>query len=164
MKLKQIVTQMLAEQCMPTLHVVGVTLTLLLPMCVFADVATEAWVQRYSQETGFSSAGCDQVLVDSSSNIVVAGYAFEETGSDILTTKHSSSGSVVWVNTTISPIPLFIEMAGNQTVVTWQNSAFELQAAPSVAGTYTNIPSATSPYTNPITGAQQFYRLKFNAN
>jgi hypothetical protein len=35
-----------------------------------------------------------------------------------------------------------------------------LQSAPAVTGTFTNIPGATnSPYTNPITAAQQFFRL-----
>jgi hypothetical protein len=28
-----------------------------------------------------------------------------------------------------------------------------------VTGTYTNIPNATSPYTNSITGSQLFFRL-----
>jgi hypothetical protein len=31
-----------------------------------------------------------------------------------------------------------------------------------VAGVYTNMPGATSPYTNAITDAQQFFRLQEN--
>jgi hypothetical protein len=34
-----------------------------------------------------------------------------------------------------------------------------LQSAPGVTGMFTNIPGATSPHTNSIADAQQFYRL-----
>jgi hypothetical protein len=49
-------------------------------------------------------------------------------------------------------------------VLTWPSNAggfdfsgLKLHSAP-VTGTFTNIPSATSPYTNPIAGARQFCR------
>jgi hypothetical protein len=52
---------------------------------------------------------------------------------------------------------------GNQPVVTWTNANFSIQSAPAVTGTYTNISGATnSPYTNPITGSQKFFRLISN--
>jgi hypothetical protein len=35
-----------------------------------------------------------------------------------------------------------------------------LQSAPVISGTFTNLPGATSPYTNAITGSQQYFRLK----
>jgi hypothetical protein len=35
-----------------------------------------------------------------------------------------------------------------------------LQSAPAVTGTFTNIPDATSPYTNPLSARQQFFRLE----
>jgi uncharacterized repeat protein (TIGR03803 family) len=63
------------------------------------------------------------------------------------------------VSTPTNPIPLTIQLASNAVVLSWTNSAFALQSAPAVTGTYTNISSATTPYTNPITGAQQFFRL-----
>ena len=64
----------------------------------------------------------------------------------------------------VTPIPLHIQPAGKNVVLTWNDpsSAFSLQSAPLVNGTYTNVTSATSPYTNAITGAQQFFRLKSN--
>jgi len=37
-----------------------------------------------------------------------------------------------------------------------------LQSAPAVTGPFTNLPGATSPYTNPLTAPQQFFRLKGN--
>ena len=47
----------------------------------------------------------------------------------------------------------------NEAVLTWTNAAFSLQAAPNVTGAYTNIPGATSPYTNVLSGSRQFFRL-----
>jgi len=34
-----------------------------------------------------------------------------------------------------------------------------LQSAPAITGTFTSLPAATSPYTNPFTALQQFFRL-----
>ncbi len=50
----------------------------------------------------------------------------------------------------------------NQLVLSWTNALFQLQCAPTVTGPFTNLPGATSPWTNPITGTQQFYRLIAN--
>ena len=70
--------------------------------------------------------------------------------SDFVTIKHSAE----------SPSPtLNIQRLGNSVVLTWTNAAFGLQSAPSVSGTFTNILGATSPYTNPSAGGQQFFRL-----
>jgi uncharacterized repeat protein (TIGR03803 family) len=66
---------------------------------------------------------------------------------------------VVFTSSASSPIPIRIQSGGNSSILSWTNSAFTLQSAPAVTGTYTNIPGATSPYTNPITGTQKFYRL-----
>src|SRR5882724_9729009 len=40
------------------------------------------------------------------------------------------------------------------------NAGFNLQSAPAVTGTFTNLSGATSPYTNVTTGPQQFFRLR----
>jgi uncharacterized repeat protein (TIGR03803 family) len=59
--------------------------------------------------------------------------------------------------------PLNVQMVDNQLVLSWTtNMDFSLQSASDGTGTFTNIPGATSPYTNPITGSQQFYRLIAN--
>jgi hypothetical protein len=60
------------------------------------------------------------------------------------------------------PTPLTIRRSGTNVVLTWTNSAFGLQAAPAVTGAYINISGAASPYTNAITGSQQFFRLIAN--
>ena len=62
----------------------------------------------------------------------------------------------------LSPIPLNFQIASNQILLSWTNAAFSLQSAPTVQGSYTNIPGATSPYTNLIQGNQQYFRLKGN--
>src|SRR5581483_3105467 len=62
----------------------------------------------------------------------------------------------------VSPVPLNIDLIGTNAVLTWTNPAFLLQTASAVAGPYTNVPGATSPYTNPASGPDQFFRLKAN--
>jgi hypothetical protein len=47
-------------------------------------------------------------------------------------------------------------------VLSWTNVALGVQCAPAFTGTFINIPDATSPYRNPITGTQQFFRLISN--
>jgi hypothetical protein len=58
-----------------------------------------------------------------------------------------------------SPIPLTIQQVGNSVVLSWTNPAFSLQSASDVTGPYTTISGAASPYTNAVSGAQQFFRL-----
>jgi uncharacterized repeat protein (TIGR03803 family) len=62
-----------------------------------------------------------------------------------------------------SPVPIALEIrSGNESVVlSWNDpsAAFSLQAASTVTGVFTNVPGATSPFTNVITGSAQFFRL-----
>jgi hypothetical protein len=60
----------------------------------------------------------------------------------------------------LPPVRLSIDQIGTNVVVRWTNAGFNLQSAPSVTNTFTNVPSATSPYTNPTTGNRKFFRLK----
>jgi uncharacterized repeat protein (TIGR03803 family) len=62
----------------------------------------------------------------------------------------------------VAPIPLLVETLENAIVLTWTNATFALQAAPHVTGIYTNVPGATSPYTNALSGPGQFFRLSNN--
>jgi uncharacterized repeat protein (TIGR03803 family) len=55
---------------------------------------------------------------------------------------------------------LNIQVRGTDVILNWSDPAFSLQAAPSLTDVFTNVPAATSPYTNPISGPQQFFRLK----
>jgi len=76
-----------------------------------------------------------------------------------------SSGNGTVFSVSFAP-HLTIIPSGTNVIVMWPANAagfdytgFILQSAPAVSGTFTNVPGATSPYTNPIAGAQQFYRL-----
>jgi uncharacterized repeat protein (TIGR03803 family) len=61
-----------------------------------------------------------------------------------------------------APISLSISSIGSAQVLRWSDSTFGLQSAPIVGGTFTNVPGATSPYTNRAAGLQQYFRLKAN--
>jgi hypothetical protein len=66
----------------------------------------------------------------------------------------------------VLPIPLNIQSITNGVVLSWNDpaSVFTLQAAPTVSGVFTNIPSASSPYINDITNPQQYFRLVYTPN
>jgi hypothetical protein len=68
-------------------------------------------------------------------------------------TVHSSS---------VPPPRLDFQKLNNELVLSWTNTGFNLQTAPAVTGTFTNLSGATSPYTNVTTGVQQFFRLISN--
>jgi hypothetical protein len=61
----------------------------------------------------------------------------------------NSNGAPVLASTTIS----------NVTILSWSDPTFALQSAPLANGTFTNVPGATSPYTNCMADTQQFFRL-----
>ena len=62
--------------------------------------------------------------------------------------------------TLTSPQPVVnIGGVGNQTVLSWANTAYGLQSAPSINGPFITIPGATSPYTNTLPGPMEFFRL-----
>ena len=76
----------------------------------------------------------------------------------------NGGGTIFALNLTAVSIPLNIQLAGGAAVLSWNDpaAAFSLQAAPCAGCAFTNVPGATSPYTNAITGSQQFFRLQSN--
>lgn len=60
-----------------------------------------------------------------------------------------------------SPIPLKIQHSGSQLTLTWDDPSFSLQASPSVNGTFTNVPTASSPYNTTMApqAPSLFFRL-----
>lgn len=60
------------------------------------------------------------------------------------------------------PVVLNQTQAGNALILSWTGTAASLYSATQVLGPYTNIPNATSPYTNTFFGPQRFFRLKTN--
>jgi hypothetical protein len=73
-----------------------------------------------------------------------------------------NDGCVFALNLFPSPIPLTLKLADHAAILSWSNPAFSLYAAPTVTGTYTNILNTASPYTNPVAGPQEFFRLQAN--
>jgi len=79
------------------------------------------------------------------------------------TTRGGGSANYGTVFSLLLPLPkLAIARSGANVFLTWTNAAFGLQTAPAVTGTFSNLSGATSPYTNPISGGQQFFRLISN--
>ncbi|MSU58741.1 MAG: hypothetical protein EXS35_11315 [Pedosphaera sp.] len=76
----------------------------------------------------------------------------------------SSGNGTVFSLSLPQPPQLTILASGANVIVTWPTNAagFALQSAPASTGNFTNLPGATSPYTNAISGAQQFFRLISN--
>ena len=54
---------------------------------------------------------------------------------------------------------LLAERVRDNMVLKWTGTALSLQAAPVLQGTYTNVPGATSPYTNRMDKSKSFFRL-----
>jgi len=82
------------------------------------------------------------------------------------TVDYSSATGNVSLVVSVVPIALNIQLAGNYVTLSWNDpaSVFALQAAPAATGVFTNVPGAASPYTNAITGAQQFFQLASQTN
>jgi hypothetical protein len=57
------------------------------------------------------------------------------------------------------PGPLAITLSGSQVTITWSGPGSLQTSGSLAAGTWTNVPNATSPYTNQVGRTQQFFRL-----
>ena len=112
-----------------------------------------------------SESSTSVTATDPASLITTYTYAFrQQSGIGSLSIDDLVIGSTfseVFTSLAPAPIALTIQSVGNNAVLTWANPAFNLQAAPEVTGTYTNIPSAASPYTNAASGTQRYFRLKY---
>jgi len=77
------------------------------------------------------------------------------------TVDYSSATYSVPLVVSFAPVALNVQIADNAIVLSWSDpsSLFVLQGAPAVTGVFTNVPDAVSPYSNAVTGAQQFFRL-----
>jgi uncharacterized repeat protein (TIGR03803 family) len=60
----------------------------------------------------------------------------------------------------LNPVPLSYQLLNQALVLSWTNPAFSLQSALGPYGGFTNVPGASSPYTNTFTGGQQYFRLQ----
>ena len=92
-------------------------------------------------------------------------YAFRQAaGEGTLTVDDLKVGTAfdaVFPVTTPVQEPLTIQFVDQNVILSWTNSAFSLQSAPTVTGPYSTISGATSPYTNSASSDQQYFRLKY---
>jgi hypothetical protein len=62
------------------------------------------------------------------------------------------------INYSLAQVLISITKSGDNVILTWP--AGTLQEATVINGTYNDLSTATSPYTNAISGGQKFYRIK----
>jgi hypothetical protein len=126
------------------------------------SATTELWLDPASESDPSVTAD------DLQSAITISAWGFRESSSVGTTVLIDdlrvglSFASVVPTGSTLIPIPLIAQRIGNQIRFNWNDPTFVLQSAPAVSGIYTNIPGASSPFTNTITGGAKFFRLKSN--
>ena len=119
----------------------------------YSSAGVPLWTNRYNGP-GNRWDEATAIAVDMSGNVFVTGIS-SSTNSypdryDFVTIKYSSS---------IPSAHLDFQKLNNQLVLSWTNGNFSLQSAPFVPGTFTNVPGATSPYTNSFSAPRQFFRL-----
>jgi hypothetical protein len=126
------------------------------------SATTELWLDPASESDPSVTAD------DLQSAITISAWGFRESSSVGTTVLIDdlrvglSFASVVPTGSTLIPIPLIAQRIGNKIRFNWNDPTFVLQSAPTVFGIYTNIPGASSPFTNTITGGAKFFRLKSN--
>jgi hypothetical protein len=119
----------------------------------YSPSGTQLWVNQFNGAANGEDSG-SAVATARDGSVYVTGRSHNGTNLDFVTIKYSA----------IPPpqIALRIEKTNNGFLLSWANSAFALQSAPSATGTFTNIPAAVSPYTNSASHGSQFFRLISN--
>ena len=64
------------------------------------------------------------------------------------------------ISAPINSIPVTIQSSARNVILHWTDSRFILQAAATSTGPFTNVPAASSPFTNSVSGPARFFRLK----
>jgi hypothetical protein len=119
----------------------------------YSNTGLPLWMNSYDG-TGNGIDSARAVAVDNNGNAIVTGYSLVDgAGYEYLTLKYAGVNA-------IGPMPLNFQVTGNQLILTWPNPAFSLQTKSRLDGIFTNLPGATSPYTNWMWGDQQYFRLQ----
>jgi len=107
---------------------------------------------RYASAGNYSDQA-NALALDLYGNVFVAGFsATLASGNDFTLLKYAP----------VSRPPLNLRWLAGAVLLSWTRPAFALQAAGTVDGIFTNVPGATSPYTNPTAAPQLFFRLLSN--
>jgi len=113
----------------------------------YSNAGVPLWTNRYTHSTNGNKVA--SLAVDLVGNVFVTGTTSIDSIASFVTIKYSSS---------LHPY-LQLQRDENQIILSWTNSAFTLQSAPSITGVFTNVPGAASPFTNLTSSSQQFFRL-----
>jgi len=130
----------------------------------YSGAGARLWVKRYNGLANGSDVP-HALAVDNAGNVIVTGQSMNTHGDlEFVTIKYTGFGA--------PPVPLInfqigapaapridYQIVGNQLVLSWTDPAFSLQSDATGLGNYTTINGATSPYTNIVSGPQQFFRL-----
>lgn len=118
------------------------------------------WVNPTDETTG------DATATDAATPVTLYYYSFRQGNGPNTPTltvddlKIGSEWSDVWEASAPIAESLMSSYAGGMLTLSWSNPAFSLQAAPSVTGTYTNVPGALNTgYAVPAGNGQQYFRL-----
>lgn len=119
----------------------------------YSNSGIPLWTNRYNGPAN----GDDRAfrVVAANGSVYVAGYSTGSGTSD-------DFAAIKYVGPLLSPIPLTLQRSGTQLALSWTNPVFRLQTSSAANGGYTNIPGAVSPFTNFMTGGQQYFRLREN--
>jgi hypothetical protein len=90
-------------------------------------------------------------------------YAFRQAGGigDLVLDNLVVGTSFSDIAVAVSPEALEYEIIGSDLILSWTSPLLVLQSAAQVNGPYFDVPVASSPYTNALSGDQKFFRLKY---
>ncbi|MGA2748074.1 MAG: hypothetical protein ABSG59_04790 [Verrucomicrobiota bacterium] len=124
------------------------------------NVASDVFGPINGYQTNRSTLGCTTTVGGGTHEIAIDMTRIYEMGTGSSASPYQYLDDIVLSGAAVpGPIPLNIQLSDSTVIITWTNSAYTLQAAPSPIGAYTNVAGATSPYTNIISGSAQYFRL-----
>ena len=133
----------------------GTAYTVVTRMVLGTDITT-IWVNPTNEASGFVTAG-DPIT---NGTITVVSYAIREASG---IGKMTVDNLIVGTNfASVLPVTAPVLHAANDPaglILTWSNPAYFLQTAPTLTNTFVAVCPSTSPYTNTITGTEQYFRL-----
>lgn len=129
---------------------------------VLSNGVSTLWINPTNKDDT-SVTATDGVAVSNAVNVV--SYALrQQSGMSKLFFDSLVVGTSFDAVTGVAPIPVLqIEQSGTDAILTWSDPAYHLQSADTLTGGFGDICPSTSPYINPITGTEKYFRLTSQA-